>query len=231
MITCEESETMGEINEIRKQFASGEWKKFLKSIKITNLRGWNGQEITFKYPVVAIVGENGTGKSTFLRAAACAYKNKGGKDFYPSNFFVNTLWDKQSLEGATIEYSIIEGDSKKDLRWRKTNDWGYKPKNRKPQRYIYFLDISRTLPLDATAGYARLAKRSNAEGKINIVLNEDYLQSLSYVLGRNYLRARFANTDIDDGRSVGLLQHGFGEVSQFHQGAGEDTMLDFFQVL
>jgi len=222
---------MREINEIRKQFANGEWKKFLKSIKITNLRGWNGQSITFKYPVVAIVGENGMGKSTILRAAACAYKNKKGKDFYPSNFFVKTLWDKQSLDGATIEYSIVEGNSEKNLRWRKTNDWGYKPKNKKPQRYVYFFDISRTLPLDATAGYARLAKLSNAEGKDSVELNEEYLRALSYVLGKNYLRARFTNTDINDSRTVGLLQQEFGEVSQFHQGAGEDAMLDFFKVL
>lgn len=222
---------MSEINEIRRQFANGEWKKFLKSITIRNLRGWNGQNIVFKYPIVAIVGENGVGKSTFLRAAACAYKNKLGKDFYPSNFFVNTLWDKKSLDGATIEYTIVEGNSEKDLRWRKTNDWGYKPKNDKPQRYIYYFDISRTLPLDATAGYAKLAKLSIAEGNENIELKEEYLKILSYVLGKNYLRARFTNTDIDEGRSVGLLQQNFGEVSQFHQGAGEDTMLDFFKVM
>lgn len=222
---------MGEINEIRKQYANGEWKKFIKAIKISNLRGWNGQCINFKFPIVAIVGENGMGKSTFLRAAACAYKNKKGKDFYPSNFFVKTLWDSHSLEGATIEYNIIEGTSEKPLRWRKSNDWGFKPKTQKPKRYIYFFDISRTLPLDATAGYARLAKLSNTEGEDNIDLNEEYLQALSYVMGKNYIRGRFTDTNINDGRTVGLLEQGFGEVSQFHQGAGEDTMLDFFKVL
>ncbi|MDS1030521.1 AAA family ATPase [Bacillota bacterium LX-D] len=69
---------MSEINEIKRQFQDGQWKKFLKSIKITNLRGWTGQSISFNFPVCAIVGENGIGKSTFLRAAACAYENRCG---------------------------------------------------------------------------------------------------------------------------------------------------------
>ena len=69
---------MGEIQEIFRQFnhGDGEWKQFIHSIKVTNIHGWTGQEIQFRYPVVALVGENGIGKSTFLKAAACAYNNK-----------------------------------------------------------------------------------------------------------------------------------------------------------
>ena len=70
---------MGEIQEIMRQFCHGgdgcQWHKFLRSIKIENIHGWTGQEVKFNFPVVAIVGENGIGKSTFLKAAACAYKN------------------------------------------------------------------------------------------------------------------------------------------------------------
>ena len=45
----------------------------------------------FHFPVVAVVGENGIGKSTFLKAAVCAYNNTAGKDFYLSKMFMNTL--------------------------------------------------------------------------------------------------------------------------------------------
>lgn len=52
---------MGEIQEIMRQFnqGQGEWKLFLKSVKISNIHGWYNQEILFNFPVVAIVGENG----------------------------------------------------------------------------------------------------------------------------------------------------------------------------
>ena len=224
---------MGEIQEIMRQFAhgTGEWKRFLNSIKIENIHGWNGQELEFRFPVVAIVGENGIGKSTYLKAAVCAYKNNAGSVFYPSNMFLKTQWDADGLTGATITYKIREGDNVRELRWKKTNDWGFSPQKRKPSRNVYFLDISRTLPLDATAGYAKIAKMASAEAGERTELDEDSLRALSYVLGQNYTRARFTATDINAGREVGLLTKGGGEISQFHQGAGEDVMMDMFKLL
>lgn len=224
---------MGEIQEIMRQFdhGDGNWLHFIKSIKISNIHGWIDKEMVFKFPVVAIVGENGVGKSTFLKAAICAYKNSGGKDFYPSNMFKSTQWDAAAMAGATIEYKIRQGNVEKTLRWKKTNDWGYAPKKSKPRRKVFFLDISRTLPLDATAGYAKIAKLASEEVGREVQLSEESRRDLSYVLGQEYERARFIGTNINATREVGLLTRGYGEISQFHQGAGEDSMLDTFKLL
>lgn len=224
---------MGEIQDIMRQFdhGNGEWQQFIKSIKINNIHGWSNQEIFFNFPVVAIVGENGIGKSTFLKAAVCAYDNKGAKNFYPSNMFIKTQWDAEAMAGATIEYKVRQGSQEKHLKWRKTNDWGFTPRKRKPQRKVFFLDISRTLPLDATAGYAKIAKIASEEMGNEIELNEESLKNLSYILGQDYCRARFVGTNINVSREVGLLTKKYGEISQFHQGAGEDTMLDSFKLL
>lgn len=224
---------MGEIQDIMRQFnhGDGEWQQFIKSIKINNIHGWSNQEIFFRFPVVAIVGENGIGKSTFLKAAACAYENKDAKNFYPSNMFMSTQWDTAAMAGATIDYKIRQGTQEKNLKWRKTNDWGFTPKKGKPKRNVFFLDISRTLPLDATAGYARIAKIASEERGTQVELNDESIRSLSYVLGQDYIRARFVGTDINTSREVGLLTREYGEISQFHQGAGEDTILDAFKLL
>lgn len=223
---------MGEIQEIMRQFdhGNGEWKQFIKSIKINNVHGWTNQEMVFNFPVVAIVGENGIGKSTFLKAAVCAYDNKNAKNFYPSNMFVSTQWDAAAMAGAIIEYKIRQGETEKSLRWRKTNDWGFKPKKQKPQRSVFFLDISRTLPLDATAGYAKIAKTASEEMGDEVELTIDSIKDLSYVLGQEYARARFIGTNINVAREVGLLTKECGEISQFHQGAGEDSILDMFKL-
>ena len=135
------------------------------------------------------------------------------------------------MAGDTIEYKIRQWDNEKLLRWRKTNDWGFKPKSSKPERNVYFLDISMTLPLDATAGYAKIGKMASEETGSGVELSNDSCQRLSYVLGQQYERARFTGTDIDAGREVGILTRACGEISQFHQGAGEDSMLDTFKLL
>lgn len=224
---------MGNIEEIFRQFnhGDGEWKQFIQSIKITNIHGWTGQEIKFNYPIVAVVGENGIGKSTFLKAAVCAYQNKSGKNFYPSKMFMSTHWDADALSGAIIEYNVRQGDKRLNLKWKKTKDWGFTPKKNKPQRNVYFLDISRTVPLDATAGYAKIAMTANSEVGNEIVLHEESIRQLSYVLGQGYTKARFTGTDVDRKREVGLLTKDCGEISQFHQGAGEDSILDLFKLL
>lgn len=224
---------MGELQELQKSYNHGQgpWYQFLKSIKITNIHGWNAQEINFSFPIVAIVGENGIGKSTFLKAAVCAYKNKAGKTFYPSKMYMSTQWDKAGLEGALIEYKVKIGATEKELKWKKTKDWGFTPKINKPERNVYFLDISRTLPLDATAGYAKVAMTSNAEAGKETILTDESIRDLSYVLGQHYTKGRFTNTNVDESREVGLLTKECGEISQFHQGAGEDAILDMFKLL
>ena len=66
-----------EIRTIRERFLIREnFPQFVESVKIDGLRGWNGEMVHFKFPIVAIAGENGSGKSTILKAAACAYRNK-----------------------------------------------------------------------------------------------------------------------------------------------------------
>ena len=216
-----------EINKIRDQFVAGQWPQFLEMVSINGLRGWTGQEITFKFPVVAVVGENGSGKSTALKAAACAYDALDQrKTFYPSTFFLKTKWD--SVQNVTLNYRIKQGNTTKPLKLTKgTKKWNTPDRTK---RNVFIFDISRTLPLDAAVGYARIAKLAAQEISTE-ELNEQNTKRISYVLGREYTRARFAKSEVDQKREVGLLTRSFGEISQFHQGAGEDTTLDLFKAL
>ncbi|WP_395683331.1 AAA family ATPase [Dokdonella sp.] len=99
-----------------------------------------------------------------------------------------------------------------------------------PKRDVYLLDIARTLPLDASAGYAKIARSAAAEVESSEI-NDAFRDRLSHVLGRQYSKARFATSDVDKKRSVGVLEREWGELSQFHQGAGEDATLDLFRTL
>lgn len=217
-----------EIETIRRQYQAGEWPQFLQMVQIDGLRGWTGQAVELNFPVMAVVGENGSGKSTLLKVAACAYGNKDkDRRFYPSSLFVDTHWDK--IEKIRINYRIKRGPivesykiTKPTARWRVPD--------KQAQRDVFIFDVSRTLPLDASAGYAKIARSAAAEVE-SAEISEDFRKHLSHVLGRNYTKARFATSDVDKKRKVGLLGRDWGELSQFHQGAGEDATLDLFLAL
>lgn len=217
-----------EIHKIREQYAAGMWPKFLETITIDGLRGWKGQSMNFRFPVTAIVGENGTGKSTFLKAAACIYENEiKGSAFYPSDFFVSTYWD--SISGVTLGYTVRQGNQLANIEIRKpTKRWSFPEK--RPKRPVLWFDIARTLPLDASAGYAKIAKLTAGEISTQEIL-PDFRNALSHILGRKYIKARFSKSNVDKKREVGLLTREFGEISQFHQGAGEDAALDMIRSL
>ena len=61
-----------------KWFTKDESKATLLSIEISRgeIRGLKNIKIEFKYPITAIAGRNGSGKTTALALAACAYHNE-----------------------------------------------------------------------------------------------------------------------------------------------------------
>jgi predicted ATPase len=217
-----------EINTIRGQYQAGMWPQFLQMVQIDGLRGWSGQSVELNFPVVAVVGENGSGKSTLMKVAACVYDNKEkDKRFYPSTFFVETHWDK--IRGVKIDFRVKRGPNVESFRITKPTQRWRVPDNG-PKREVFLLDIARTLPLDASVGYAKIARSAASEVE-SAEINDQFRERLSHVLGRNYKKARFATSDVDNKRPVGLLEREWGELSQFHQGAGEDSTLDLFRTL
>ena len=79
-----------------------------------NVRGLTDFEVNFDYPITAFAGSNGSGKSTMLALAACAFHNdeKGfipplrPKPYYTfSDFFIQSA-DETPVDGIEICYGI-----------------------------------------------------------------------------------------------------------------------------
>lgn len=90
-----------EMQRLQAKWTSGNgWPQRLEWMEISGIRGWTGQRIEFRFPIVAVVGENGAGKSTILQAAAASYKSPDleKKMKFPADFFPDAPWDK--IEGA-----------------------------------------------------------------------------------------------------------------------------------
>jgi predicted ATPase len=218
-----------EMRRLQSKWLTGtSWPKRLEWMELTNLRGWQGHRVEFKFPIVAVVGENGSGKSTILQAAAASYKSpgKGKKMKFASDFFPDTPWDK--ITDAKIDYSVREGSTSTTDSVRKpTNRWRGNPD--RPERTIYYIDLSRIQPLSARSGYLRLAKAAIKEGKSRL-FEVDVVQRLSKIMGIKYDTARMASAVIDEKRLVPVVNKNGTSYSGFHQGAGELTATELLSV-
>ncbi|SFI75540.1 AAA domain-containing protein [Amycolatopsis sacchari] len=204
------------------------WPQFLESVRIDGLRGWKDSLVEFRFPVVALAGENGAGKSTVLKAAAAAYgdgkKKPESKAFYPDDFFPNTPWEV--VKGVTLTYQIRRGDSSDTIALRKpTSRWRGMPE--RFTRPVFFLDISRTQPINTTVGYGKLANQRNFSGDLNPFSEKD-TALLSRIMNKAYTRSVMASME---GKQIGILSTGDGDYSNFHQGAGEDATADLVALL
>lgn len=204
------------------------WPLFLSSVTIDGVRGWHGESVEFRYPVVAVAGVNGAGKSTVLKAAAAAYQAPSGgsatQTFYPDDFFPNTPWEEVS--GVVIGYTTRSGATTDTITVRKpTSRWRGSPDRK--FRSVYFLDVSRIQPANTQIGYGRTAQEVISRGT-SAALTADQVMQVSRTLGRTYDDARI---DKSEAKQIGVLTHGGIAYSNFHQGAGEDTVLDLIALV
>ncbi|MCY1271080.1 AAA ATPase domain protein [compost metagenome] len=221
---------MGLSNEMRRLQAKwnsgGAWPKRLEGIEINNIRGWTGQRLDFKFPIVAIVGENGCGKSTVIQAAASIYKGRNKKATrFASDFFPATAWD--DYRNAQIRYHFREGESTKTGLVRKpTTRW--LGNDERPTRDVEYVDLSRIQPVSARVGYSKIAKSNHVETSAT-EFEERRVERLSTIMGRKYKAARMALSNVDAKRRIPVLEDENYSYSGFHQGTGETTMLEFLQ--
>ena len=93
-------------------------KNRIDKIVLKSFRGFsNESEIKFLFPLTAVIGKNGSGKSTILRIIKLL-----GKGDIPQNEFFETTFDSGNLIGTEIEYSI-DGKNEKIVYVGK-NRWG-----------------------------------------------------------------------------------------------------------
>ena len=120
---------------------------FLAHLHLRGIRGIRDLRVGLDYPVSVIAGENGSGKSTVLLAAACAYRvpGAGRRDFVPSSLFPDycpkhgAFADDKSK--ATIEFDYATPDGYRAMQWRRSKGWTRSFPGRRnliqPERSVY----------------------------------------------------------------------------------------------
>ena len=216
-----------EIRRLQTKWRAGNgWPKRLEWFEIEGIRGWGGQRFSLNFPIMAVVGENGVGKSTLLQAAAAIYRPDGAQPTrFASDFFPDTPWDQ--IRHAEIRASLREGTTqltstirKPTLRWRGNRE--------RRQRNVEYVDLSRIQPVPARVGYTRLANPKYTETAAT-AFEQGRLARYSSILGRSYDAVKMATTSADANREVPVITFQGFLYSGFHQGAGETTLVELLE--
>ena len=92
-----------DIGLVAEKVSRGSFGKYLKRAVLKRVRSFTDREVNFDFPVTALVGPNGGGKTTILGAASLILRSVP-----PRRFFAKSGKYDASMTDWVIEYDLIE---------------------------------------------------------------------------------------------------------------------------
>jgi len=219
----------------------------LRGIRLTlgRIRGLKPFQMEFDYPITAIAGKNGCGKSSILALAACAFHN--GKESVPlihrkvsyytfSDFFIQSIGEIPP-EGIQISYHIAhnnwkvtESDSQKEgikfQRRSKPQGGKWNDYDLRVKRPVVFFGIERVVPhseKSISRSYRRQFSKVQREG-----WEEKVKECVGFILGANYDDFEYRK---HSKYRLPFVDKQGDSYSGFNMGAGENTLFEIFSII
>lgn len=190
---------------------------YLVSMNLVHLRAYRDVQIRFDFPVTALVGPNGGGKSTVLGAAALIHH-----DVKPRQYFAKSgVYDK-SMVNWRIEYDILE--NRKQI--ARTASYPNSKWNRDAvKRKILTFGVARTLPATERKDLASFIGGA-FRGYGEAVLSKKTIEAVERILGKEAEKYLLVSGDRRGGKQLYAARTIGGDAySEFHFGAGEASVI------
>ncbi|MFD6181422.1 ATP-dependent endonuclease [Streptomyces goshikiensis] len=211
----------GVISGLREKVAKDDYGKYLKTLTLRKVRGFTDREVTFDFPVTALIGPNGGGKTTILGAAALAYKAVP-----PRHYFAKVGKYDESMSNWSIEYDLIDKSLAPRLSVSRTASFKQLKWNRRAlDREVLTFGIARTLPATERANLGAAAAGSFAAAR-EVTLGAEVTQHAARILAKSI--EGFQQLYLDEAGIVSLFagRTPAGDAySEFHFGAGEASVI------
>lgn len=232
---------------LRKWFQNDNSKALLRRINLRkgSLRGLTPFSLAFDYPITVIAGRNGSGKSTILDMACCAYHNKSKGFRLPNrkqayytfaDFFIQHS-DELAPEGVQIYFSIAHdgwkisksNPDKEGVKQqlRKKNKGGrWNDYAGRVHRDVVFLGIERIVPhaeKSQSKSYSKSFSYSGDKG-----WEKDVRDTVGQILGKKYSNFKFAS---HSRYRLPIVTANDKCYSGFNMGAGENALFEVFSVM
>ena len=206
--------------ELLEKVRQQDYGKYLLKASIEKIRGFVGEDITFDFPVTALIGPNGSGKSSVLGVAGCAYK-----PIKPSMFFPKSTVGDESMSGWKVEYDLIDKSLSLRQTVKRTSNFRQAKwvRGDVADREVLFFGIERTVPAGEKTRYKQLMRSTYVHQPPLEPLNKDVAQQVEHILGKSVADYQSTQYGHDDKFLVGRA--GKSQYSEFHFGAGESSII------
>ena len=149
------------------------YQKYLCKVGLMKCRAFNNQKITFDFPVTALIGPNGGGKTTILGACALIYDS-----ISPRQFFTRNRQLDEDMKNWSIQYDMIDREKNKMDIIKRTASFSKEKWYRDAvSRPVLFFGVSRTLPAVERKDLSKFTNR-------NVVIRTDKYGNITLLSGR-----------------------------------------------
>ena len=212
-----------QINQLFEKVDRKSYGKYLRKVRLNPIRGFEDETVTFDFPVTAIIGPNGGGKTSVLGAAGCAYIS-----VKPSRFFAKSGRFDDSMQNWKINYELIDRElNPRDSVNRTTKFTNFKWTREHISRSVAIFGVSRTVPANERSEFSRCAsgKFSVPDDRI-FLLESNVIDASQKILGKDL--TDYTRINVDGNGKVTLLTGSTPsgtQFSEFHFGAGESSII------
>jgi predicted ATPase len=212
-----------QITALKEKVEKKNYGKYLYKIKLLRVRNFEDQDVIFEFPVTALIGPNGGGKTTILGAAACAYK-----EIYPRQFFVRSGNIDDGMQNWKIEYELVDKEINSKNNIQRTASFHSSKWSREAlSRSIAVLGVSRTVPATERRELRKYASNAFTVDASKITEIGDVISSaVEKILGKDI--TGYTHIIVDQHGRVSLLAGVTNKgthYSEFHFGAGESSII------
>ncbi len=209
------------------------------------IRGLSPFSLQLDFPITAIAGKNGSGKSTVLALACCAYHNVSAGFKLPhrkqayytfADFFVQHTEDIPP-DGIEIFYAIAHNTWKKTPERLDGKGVGYQKREKKKagkwtnysrriKRDVVFLGIERIVPhgeKSQSKSYSKSFSSTGVQG-----WEGDVKDAVGKILGKKYDEFKYVS---HSKYRLPLVVVNGKKYSGFHMGAGENALFETLSVI